>query len=165
MIILTDPQKFSPLKVSSYTVYFLRCLLEYTMSCKWLVLYGNKLLNLRGMDKKIRLTLTLFFFCEWQVICYPSSSEVSTILSELTEQLYFFTADRDSQMMNGHRVITSPPSKELSTAPVWTLCFPNDTERIISTVLKSPNGKICPLTYNKCPQVHSHLLRVIHTEL
>ena len=75
---------------------------------------------------------------------YPSSSEVSTILSELSEQLYFFTADRDTQTMSGYRVVTSPPGKELPTALVWTLHFPADTERIISTILKSPNGEIQP---------------------
>ena len=76
------------------------------------------------------------------MISYPSSPEVSTILSELTEELYFFTADRDSQTMSGYRVVTTPPSKELSTALVWTLRFPAESERIISTVLKSPNGEV-----------------------
>jgi hypothetical protein len=76
------------------------------------------------------------------VITYPSSPEVSTILSELSEQLYFFTADRDGQAMNGYRVVTTPPpSKELPTSLVWTLRFPAETERIISTILKSPNGE------------------------
>ena len=44
--------------------------------------------------------------------------------------------------MNGYRVVTTPPSKELSTALVWTLRFPAESERIISTVLKSPNGEV-----------------------
>ena len=71
---------------------------------------------------------------------------MSTFLSELNEQLYFFTVDRDSQVMNGYCVITTHPSdKELPTTLVWTLRFPNENERITSTVIKSPSGKILQL--------------------
>ena len=76
-----------------------------------------------------------------QVLSYPSSSDVSNTHSELSEKIFFFTANRETQQMSGYRVLLTPSKELLPTELVWTLQFPADSERIISTISKSPNGR------------------------
>ena len=76
-----------------------------------------------------------------QVVSYPPLSQVSLVLSELKEDLFFFTADKETQQMNGYRVVKRPSRDSLATERVWKLQFPADSERIVLTVSKSPNGK------------------------
>lgn len=43
--------------------------------------------------------------------------------------------------MKGYRVIASPSREVLDTELVWMLQFPAESERIVSTISKSQNGK------------------------
>ena len=77
-----------------------------------------------------------------QVVSYPPFPEVSLTLSDLMGKLFFFTADRVSQRMSGFQVITDPSKEVMVTEQVWTLQFPVESERIVSTVSKSQNGEV-----------------------
>ena len=87
-----------------------------------------------------------------QVVTYPSSSEVTSILSKVTEQPFFLVARQGGTDLTGYKVLLnewnpSPIEDEYSgplysTEQFWHVQFPADSEQIVSIESKRANGEI-----------------------
>ena len=85
-----------------------------------------------------------------QVVTYPSSSEVSSILSEVTEQPFFLVPRQGGTELTGYKVLLDEQDTPLndysgplfSTKQFWHVQFPPDSEKIVSVQLKRANGEI-----------------------
>ena len=80
------------------------------------------------------------------MISYPSSPEVTSCLTELKEQLFFFVASKEEGRIDGYYVNNEDtPSSELMSFPIsqlWHISFPNATERLVSVIPKPMHGKV-----------------------
>lgn len=82
-----------------------------------------------------------------QVMSFPSSPEVTSHLTELEEQLFFFVANKLEGRIDGYYIDNErTPSAGVvtfHTSHLWHLAFPNDTERIVNVIPQPVNGTSC----------------------
>jgi hypothetical protein len=83
----------------------------------------------------------------YQVTSYPTSPEVTSCLTELKEQLFFFVASKQEGRIDGYFVDNeeTPSSSELlsfHTSHLWHVSFPKATEKLVSVIPKSVNGEV-----------------------
>lgn len=98
---------------------------------------------LLGKEDSNHSKILLMLTADMEVISYPESQEVTSILTELEEQLFFFVADKEEGTIDGYYVNNegSPSSGVTSfhTSQLWHLAFPNTTERLLHLIPKPKN--------------------------
>ena len=74
-----------------------------------------------------------------QVVAFPSSHDLSALLSSHHQALFISTADTATGVVNGYQIMFDQ-LLPFSTNQIWSLNFPLDSEKLITVASKSPNG-------------------------